>query len=163
MKNRINTKEMLKGILVTMFLFFIVCSSVSAQNNNTVQNISYYKIKQIYVPPPQRPEVKYSLDQLRFKPVTGVLPTYDGEQFQINLPQQKITNEGESKGFMSDFLTQLESPLTLDREMRLKINATTAKADMGYINEKIKTGQDSTKKRLSGQFNKVSKSSISAA
>ena len=159
MKNKINQTKMLTGILFIIFLYTVCISIVLAQPNTRPGENIYYKIKQVYTPALVRPKVEYSLSQLNFKNVSGELPTYDGEQFQINLREQKIGNAEESRRMVSQFLGSLKSPLTLDRELRLKMNSTTAKTDQDYIERQIKAGVDSTKKRLSGQFNNVSKSS----
>src|SRR5947199_229609 len=60
---------------------------------------------------------------------------------------------------VSQFLESLKSPLQMDRELRMKINATAAKADENFIGRQIEDGKAKTKKRLSGEVKSVSKAS----
>ncbi len=47
----------------------------------------------------------------------------------------------------------------MDRELRMKINATAAKADENFIGREIEDGKAKTKKRLSGEVKSVGKAS----
>jgi hypothetical protein len=155
MKNHVNLTKLLTGILVILFLNAVSFLQVLGQT----REISFYKLKPVYLPAPVRPEVRYSFDQLKFKNASGVLPTYDGEQFQINLTGQTIDTADRARQLISQFLKSLDSPLIIDKDLRLKIDAITVKANQDYINEQIKAGQDETKRRLSQEFKVVSPAS----
>ena len=155
---RVFTK-MVRNISAILFLVTLPNGTAYAQAQTSVPDLSEYKIKQIYVPPEKRPEVRYTLDQLLMKNVGGDLPTHDGEQFQINLFQQQVNSADGAKRMVSQFLESLKSPLQMDRELRMKINATAAKADENFIGREIEDGKAKTKKRLSGEVKSVSKAS----
>lgn len=157
-----NFKSILLLCRSTMFVIIINAIypfNAYTQRIDSVQQNPFYKIKLIYLPDQVRPEVKYSLDQLQMKKATGDLPTYDGEQFQVNLRDQKINNTDDAKRLTAQFLQSLRVPLTMDKEMRMKINATSAKANNDYIEQQIKQGRDKTEKKLTGTYNNVNKSS----
>jgi Zn-dependent metalloprotease len=155
---RVFTK-MMRNISAILFLVTLPHGTAYAQAQTAVPDLSEYKIKQIYVPPEKRPEVRYTLDQLLMKNVGGELPTHDGEQFQINLFQQQVSSADDAKRMVSQFLESLKSPLHMDNELRMNINATTAKSDEKFIGNQIEEGKAKTKKRLSGQVKSVSKAS----
>src|SRR5262249_37056366 len=71
----------------------------------------------------------------------------------------KVGNAEDAKRLISQFLESLRSPLKMDQQMRMKINATTAQANKDYIEQQIKAGRDKTDKKLTGTYNSVSKSS----
>ena len=137
---RVFTK-MVRNISAILFLVTLPNGTAYAQAQTSVPDLSEYKIKQIYVPPEKRPEVRYTLDQLLMKNVGGELPTRDGEQFQINLFQQQVSSADGAKRMVSQFLESLKSPLQMDRELRMKINATAAKADENFIGRQIEDGK----------------------
>jgi Zn-dependent metalloprotease len=151
--------EMVRNISAILFLVTLFSGTAYPQAQTAVPDLSEYKIKQIYVPPEKRPEVRYTLEQLLMKNVGGELPTHDGEQFQINLFQQQVSSADDAKRMLSQFLESLKSPLHMDNELRMNINATTAKADEKFIGEQIEDGKAKTKKRLSGKVKSVSKAS----
>jgi hypothetical protein len=150
---------MVRNISAILFLVTLSSGIAYAQPQTSVPDLSEYKIKQIYLPPEKRPEVRYTLEQLSIKNVGGELPTHEGEQFQINLFQQQVSSADDAKRMVSQFLESLKSPLQMDRELRMKINATTIKADENFIGRQIEDGREKTKKRLSGQVKTVSKAS----
>lgn len=138
-------------------LFTLLLPQTWAQQRDPIPNV--YKLSPVYLPYAERPAVRYERQQLPFKQTGGDLPTYDGEQFQLNLMDQKLSSVDNANEIVSTFLRSLNSPLTLDKEMRLNVNATTAKADAKFVDEQIREGQESTQKRLSGSFKEVSKAS----
>jgi hypothetical protein len=146
-------------MMLSVVLFFPMNISTNAQTPPSPQQPEYYKIKSIYPLPLKRPAVKYSLDQLTFKSKGGEVPTFDGENFCINLMDYKIGSVEEAKKSLSSFLESFKSSLHVDKEMRLNINKTTAKADQKFIDEQIRLAQESTQKRVTGEFKTVSKGS----
>lgn len=158
MKSKIPETKLLSTITILMLLQALIFSHANAQVKDSLQG-SFYKIKEVYLPEEKRPEARYSLEQLEFKNAGGTLPTYDGEQFQVNVPGQNVGSADAAKGMVSQFLTSLMSPLKIDDQLRMNINVTTQKGNQDFIEQQIKSGQDSMKKKVSGQFNSVSKSS----
>lgn len=148
-----------RSAMIVIIINAIYPCNAYTQKIDSVQQNPFYKIKLVYLPDLVRPEVKYSLDQLQMKRASGDLPTHDGEQFQVNLREQKINNADDAKRLTSQFLQALRSPLTMDKEMRMRVNATSAKANKDYVEQQIKQGRDKTEKKLSGTSNNVNKSS----
>lgn len=133
--------------------------SINADAQKQTEDSSFYEINPVYVPPLIRPEVNYSLDKLKFKNIGGELPTFDGEQFQINLNTKELKSKDDAKRMMGQFLESLEIPLKLDEQLRMNISTTTAKADKNYIEEQIKAGNEAAKRELEEKFKDVSQAS----
>lgn len=148
----------LKIITGLALMLAVTGLSVKAQTNaNAVE--SFYKIKSVYVPEEQRPAVEFSMKQIPFKNTGGQLPSFDGENFQLNINGQNIKSQDDAKRMISTFLESLKIRLNIDKEMRLNINTTTSKADAAYIDEQIRLGKQSTNEKLKKEMVNVSKSS----
>jgi len=119
----------------------------------------YYKLKSVYLPDEVRPEVDYSKDQLPFKNLGGSLPTHEGEKFYLNLPDQRISSADDASRIINSFLSALNSPLSVTKELRLQKNISTENSDNQYIDKQIRIGNDSTRKNLSSRFKEPSKAS----
>jgi len=145
-----------KIIVSLLMMLSIACSIVFAQTPAVESN---YKIKQVYVPEERRAPVEYRMEQLQFKNTGGQLPEFEGENFQININGQYVKSQDEAKKLISTFLESLKSPLRLDKEIRLNIEATTAKSDGGYIDEQIRLGKQTTKEKIKREMLDVSTSS----
>ncbi len=153
-------KHLTQMKIITGFLVMLVITGkfVEAQTNvNAVE--SNYKIKQVYVPDERRPAVEYSMKQVPFKNAGGQLPSFDGEKFQLNINGQSVKSQDDAKRMISAFLGSLKVQLNMDKEMRLNINTTTAKADAAYIDEQIRLGKANTMEKLKKDMVNVSKSS----
>jgi superfamily II DNA helicase RecQ len=136
-----------------------VLSELNAQpKTDTTLQVTYYKVKLIYLPPEKRPEVKYDLQKLPFKNTGGQLPAYDGEHFQVNLYQQQVSSQDEAARMVSQLLQSLNSPLQMNKELKMKVNITTSKSDENYVDQKIREGIEATKKKLSGEIKDIGKS-----
>ncbi|MDP3642919.1 MAG: hypothetical protein Q8S54_06970 [Bacteroidota bacterium] len=145
----------LKTIACLLMMLAIAGSAAFAQQAVEAS----YKIKQVYVPEERRPAVEYRMEQLPFKNAGGQLPSREGENFQININGQNVNEPDGAKRMISTFLESLKSPLRVDKDVRLGINATTAKSDAGYIDEQIRIGKQTTKERLQKEMKDVSTSS----
>ncbi|MDP2338204.1 MAG: PepSY domain-containing protein [Bacteroidota bacterium] len=148
-------KANLKTIICIMMMMAITCSAAFAQTNPE----SNYKIKQVYVPEERKPTVEYRMEQLPFKNAGGQLPSREGENFQININGQYVKSQDDAKKVISNFLESLKSPLRMEKEIRLSIDATTAKSDAGYIDEQIRIGKETTKEKIKREMLDVSTSS----
>lgn len=146
----------MKIIACLLMILEVAGSAVCAQNPAVESN---YKIKQVYVPEEKRPAVEYKKDQLPFKNVGGQLPAFEGENFQININGQNLKSQDDAKRMVSTFLESLKSPLRVDKDIRLNIDATTAKSDAGYIDEQIRLGKQTTKEKIKKEMLDVSTSS----
>ena len=146
-------------IITAMVLMMVIAGSAAYSQPNGPGVESTYKIKQVFVPEERRPPVEYRLEQVPFKNAGGQLPTYEGENFQINVNGQYVKSQDDAKKVISTFLESLKSPLRLDKDMRLNIEATTAKSDGGYIDEQIRIGKETTKGRIQKEMLNVSTSS----
>ncbi|MES2731343.1 MAG: MYXO-CTERM sorting domain-containing protein [Bacteroidota bacterium] len=144
--------------LAALLLFLLPLSGAAQQRPTTGVPI-YYKLKQVYLPEERRQEVRYDLKQLELRNVGGQLPTTDGEQFQVNVFKQKISSATEAKRMVTNMMRSLNTPLQMDKDLRMNINKTIAKSDERFIDQQVKSGVDSTKKRISGKFSTVGKSS----
>lgn len=157
-------KKQLPYLPVSFVLLFVVitisrASSATAQAKPDAGQSVQYKLKEVNLPEEKRPQVRYSKEQLPFKNIGGNLPSYDGEQFQINLRGQSVGSAEAAKRIATQFLESLKSPLKMDGQIRMSTTATTAEADQKFIDEQIRAGEEKTRKNLSGRFNNVSKSS----
>jgi hypothetical protein len=151
-----NSNRKFIGCLILMLS--ITGSSVFGQPN--VASVeSYYKIKQVFLPEERRPEVEYNMQMVPFKNAGGQLPRYDGENFQINVNGQNVKSKSDAGKMVMSFLESIKSPLQIDKEMRLNIEATTSKADARYIDEQISLGKQSTLEKLKREMINVSAAS----
>src|SRR4030095_15195474 len=157
MKNKTFSSKLNFGIIM---LFALLCfTELEAQpKTDTTFQQTYYKFKILHLPHEKRPEVRYELQQLPFKNTGGELPTFDGEHFQVNLFQQQVSSPDEAARMITQMLQALKSPLQVNKELKLKINITTAKSDEGFVEQKIKEGTENTKKKLSGEIKNLGKS-----
>ena len=146
-------------IIANMVLMMAIAGSAAYSQPNGPGIESYYKIKQVYVPEERRAPVEYRMEQLQLKNIGGQLPTYEGENFQINFNGQYVKSQDDAKKLISTFLESLKSPLRFDKEMRLNIDVTTAKSDGSYIDEQIRIGKQTTKEKIKGEMLDVSTSS----
>src|SRR5512143_440410 len=105
--------------LVCSALVFTLVPVLTADAQQPPAEFQYYRIKSVYVPPPKRPAVEYTLDQLKFRGVSGQLPTFDGEQFQVNLSGEGIQSRDDARRVVGQFLEYLKSPLRMDDQMRM--------------------------------------------
>ena len=153
-------RQLTKMKTISGFLLILVITgkfAVAQTNVNAVE--SSYKIKAVYVPDERRPVVEYTMRQVPFKNAGGQLPSFDGEKFQLNINGQSVKSQDEAKRMVSTFLGSLKVQLNMDKEMRLNINTTTAKADAAYIDEQIRLGKANTMEKLKKDMVNVSKSS----
>jgi len=149
----------LKIIAGFILMLVIKHPAVQAQVDPNAAEQSGYKIKQVYVPEERRPATEYTMKQVPFKNAGGELPSFDGENFQININGKNVKGEDDAKRMISEFLRSLKSPLNVDKEIRMSKNVTTAKPDAGYIDEQIRMGKQSTTEKLKSEMKNVSKSS----
>ncbi len=138
-------------------LLLTICLAGNGNAQNPGGDLQYYRIQSIYVPPAKRPAVEYTLDQLKFRGASGQLPTFDGEQFQVNFLEPQVQNRDDAQNVVGQFVGALKSPLKLNDQLRLNITSTTAKADQRYVDQQIEAGREATKKRLSGQVGTIGK------
>jgi len=143
--------------LISCLLMMLVVAGLAAYAQTNIE--SYYKIKQVYVPEERRPATEYRMEQLPFKNAGGQLPSREGENFQININGQYVKSQDDAKKMISTFLESLKSPLRVDKEIRLSIDATTAKSDAGYIDVQIRLGKQTTKEKIKKEMLDVSTSS----
>ncbi len=120
---------------------------------------SYYKLKEVNLPPEKRPPVKYTREQLQLKNVGGDVPTYDGEQFQLNLMGQSVDSAESARSLASRILQALGSPLKLDEEIRPAAGKTTPTPDQAFLEQQTRAGHDATMKKLTGKYKSVGKGS----
>ncbi len=149
--------KMLRIVLAAALLDLLPFPQASGQNQD--EDLYQYRIDPIYIPPLKRPLVSYSLDQLHIRNICGVLSTFDGEQFQLYFEGRDVITKDDAARLMQQFLESLQIPLKLENQLRLRPVTTTEKTDENYLDEQIRAGQEATKKKLSGEFSKVSKSS----
>jgi len=143
--------------LSVLFCVAATVNSALAQPAPQRTPFSYYKLKEVNLPEEKRPPVKYTREQLQLKNVGGDLPTFDGEQFQLNLMGTNIESADAAKRFVGQFLQSLKSPLKLDDTIRLNVTKTTAKPDEKFVDEQMRAGHEATTKKLNGTFKSVGK------
>jgi len=146
--------------LFVSFLIMLAIAGLPAFSQPNVTGIeSNYKIKQVFVPEERRPATEYRMEQIPFKNACGQLPSLEGETFQININGQNVKSPDDAKRLVSTFFESLKSPLHMDKEIRLNIEATTAKSDAGYIDEQIRIGKQTTREKIKKEMLEVSTSS----
>ncbi|HEX5552944.1 MAG TPA: hypothetical protein VFX43_06805 [Chitinophagaceae bacterium] len=143
---------MLTGLLA---IFPLVAFGQPNPNDTTGRSVSY-RIKSIYLPPEKRPAVAYNKQQLPFRNVGGRLPAFDGEHFSLILTRQRVSSAEAAKKMIAAFLEALKSPLEIDRDIKMAIDKTTASPNQRYIDEQSRLAEQSTEKRISGQYGPLS-------
>src|SRR5512132_2033942 len=113
----------------TTLALLLAATTALAQPAPQGTPFSYYKLKEVNLPEEKRPPVTYTREQLPLKNVGGDLPTFDGEQFQLNLMGTTIESADGAKRFVGQFLQSLKSPLKLEDTIRLNVTKTTSKPD----------------------------------
>ena len=91
----------MKTAALLLFCAAAAMNSALAQPAPQPTPFSYYKLKEVNLPEEKRPPVTYTREQLPLKNVGGDLPTFDGEQFQLNLMGTTIESADGAKRFVS--------------------------------------------------------------
>jgi len=154
-KKRIFLNLKLPGVFILPLLFMHL--HARAQTSDGTRDI-YYKLKLVYLPVDTRPELGYKRDQLGFKSIGGDLPKNDGQQFQLNIFNQRVGSTGEATRIISGMMTSLHSALQTGRDLRIGIAKTSTAADQKYIQEQVKAAEASTSKKLTAKVGSAGQS-----
>src|SRR5438128_4242203 len=121
-----------------------------------------YRVKPVHTPPLVRPSIDVLKDSLP-RGATGKLPTFDGEAFQVNLQPipGRVPTDSEVRALVVRTIRAFSwrrdtSEIVLARRVALPT------ADSRFIDEQIKSGEATTKSRLSGRLGRLSESTRKA-
>ena len=143
---------------LTCGAFVVVCSFADVA---AVQETEY-RVKPVYPPPLERPELRVVLDSLP-QGATGALPTFDGESFHINLSArgEARISEREVRNVINQVLRALawkRDPKELQSLKRVTLPAASGE----FIERETQEGLEKTKRRLSGELGPLSESTEKA-
>lgn len=116
---------------------------------------SLYPVKPVYPPELVRPEAKTSVQALSAG-ATGQLPAYDGEFFRINLKPE--AGEQASAQGAQDVLGMVLNAIGWTRnreELKAVEPVSSPQANQQSIDAEIKRGDEETRKRLQGEYGKI--------
>jgi hypothetical protein len=110
-----------------------------------------YRVKPVLPPPLKRPAVKALRENLP-KGATGILPTFDGEQFHINLPggQPRMSEEAARQmiGEISKAVGWERNP----EELRLISREPSRVPEAKAVDQQARQAIEETKKQVSGRL-----------
>ncbi len=121
-----------------------------------------YQVVPVYPPPLKRPPAKVSRESLP-KDASGILPSYDGEPFHVNLSAQRAeaVSEEQARGVVSQVLraagwSRSAAELPLARRVALPA------AQNERLDREIAKQRQDAEKRLSGELGRLSPTTKSA-
>lgn len=121
-----------------------------------------YRVKPIEPPPLVRPEVRPE-PKLLTEGARGVLPSYDGERFHVNLPG--LGAEEVSRQEVRRVVDQLLAALRFEGDpeaFQLKQAMTLRPADKAFLEQQIEARLAETRKQLAGDLGALSEATEAA-
>lgn len=123
---------------------------------------SVYKIQPVYPPPLERPTLAVTRAALPEKSV-GVLPEFDGDMFHLNLAAGSAVKTGaeDARGVLNSVLGAFGWRGT-DADFSLAHTVTSPGLNKEIMERAIRENQDSTRRRITGRFGRISKAAEQA-